>query len=186
MKCLVLGQSGSGKSQLAEQAADHIGGVWIYAATMIISDQETEKKAVKHQKRRNPKIFHTIETPASIMKTLNTSLGPRLTQGNLLIECLSNLLANEMFAKGAAYDIEVGIFQEIIQLSEIVSNLIIVSNDIFCDSTCYDSWSEDYVKKLAWLNINLAQISDIVVEAVCNIPVFHKGGEKRCFTSHFL
>lgn len=94
MLYLITGGSASGKSEFAEKTALKLGDnkKMFYVATMQIYDEESRKRVEKHRKMREGKGFETVEcqTDISRIKAENSAI---------LIECLSNLLANEMFAE---------------------------------------------------------------------------------------
>jgi adenosylcobinamide kinase/adenosylcobinamide-phosphate guanylyltransferase len=58
---------------------------------------------------------------------------------------------------------------------------VIVSGDLFSDGRRYGAETEDYLKRLAGINRQLAQSADLVLEAVCSVPVLWKG-EWPCTT----
>ena len=95
MMVLIIGGSGSGKSAYAEEYIGRIAGKGnkYYLATMQVFDEEGKKKVARHQRLRKNKGFLTIEQPIEIEKTL-----PKIKAGSsVLLECISNLTANEMF-----------------------------------------------------------------------------------------
>ena len=56
-------------------------------------------------------------------------------------------------------------------LIECMSNIIIVTNDIFSDGCIYDESTREYIRQLAYINRQLAQDADIVEEVVYSVPV---------------
>ena len=93
---LVIGGSGSGKSEFAEELAKTIeGNRHIYLATMISSDDECDRKIMLHQKRREGMGFVTVEKPTRLTELIDC--GKIAKDDVILLECISNLLANEMF-----------------------------------------------------------------------------------------
>ena len=107
-------------------------------------------------------------------------------QDVLLLECMSNLLANEMYLEqdsNAGSDmaetmspVSNKIVQALIDLSTRVQELVIVTNDVLSDggSLTYDESTREYVKNLAEINCALAREAATVTEVVCGIPVIVK------------
>ena len=93
----------------------------------------------------------------------------------MLLECLSNLAANELFG-GAGEDAEREILAGIDALCHRARDVIVVSNEIFSDGVAYDSGTERYLDLLGRLNREIARRARRVVEVVCGIPIYHKGG----------
>ena len=67
------------------------------------------------------------------------------------------------------------LYEKIKLLSEKTGNLIIVTNEIFSDNLEYEEQTQDYMRKLGYLNGRLANLADAVVEVVAGIPVIWKG-----------
>ena len=95
-----------------------------------------------------------------------------------LLECMSNLVANEMFS-GAdiiSEDVVVGhILQGIKNLSTKVDELVIVSNNVFEDGISYEETTAEYIEAMGQVNERLAAMADTVIEVVAGIPVVWKG-----------
>lgn len=169
MITLVTGGSGSGKSAYAEQVLSSCDGIKFYIATMQIYDAEGEKKVERHRKLRAGKGFLTVESPTDVGKI--TFAGRK---GAALLECMSNLTANEMFQKDGmrpAEEVIDKIVSEIQILSEKTDDLVIVTNNVFEDGVIYDAGTMEYLKALGRINTALARIADRVVEVVVGIPV---------------
>ena len=100
MFVLITGGSGSGKSEYAENRAvrlsNETGLPLYYIATMKPFGEEGRKRVERHQKLRSGKGFLTVERYVNL-KELKL---PK--EGVVLLECLSNLTANEMFETGGA------------------------------------------------------------------------------------
>ena len=194
MITLVTGGSGSGKSAYAESLLYSCEGIRYYIATMQIYDAEGEKKVERHRKLRAGKGFLTIESPINVGKIQFACAGEaeqaqyrqeaeRKVQGSsekksALLECMSNLTANEMFTKdGMKSEEEVveKIVSEIQTLSQKLDNLVIVTNNVFEDGVIYDAGTMEYLKALGRINAALARLADRVAEVVVGIPVELKG-----------
>ncbi len=115
---LIIGGSGSGKSAYAEQIAlrRKNGCALYYLAPMLIYDAEGEKKVERHRELRAGKGFVTIEQPRNIAKAIPKMIAEndggaatratgvdRAARGTVLLECISNLVANEMFSADADF-----------------------------------------------------------------------------------
>ena len=96
MMVLVTGASASGKSRWAENRLMEFGGERVYAATMIPWDAECRERIKRHRKMREKKQFVTVECPLDLKK-LDGIQGK-----DVLLECLSNLTANEMYREDKA------------------------------------------------------------------------------------
>ena len=194
MITLVTGGSGSGKSAYAESLLSSCEGIRYYIATMQIYDAEGEKKVERHRKLRAGKRFLTIESPMNVGKIEFACAGEaeqaqyrqeaeRKVQGSsekksALLECMSNLTANEMFTKdGMKSEEEVveKIVSEIQTISQKLDNLVIVTNNVFEDGVIYDAGTMEYLKALGRINAALARLADRVAEVVVGIPVELKG-----------
>ena len=93
MIILVTGGSGSGKSEFAENCCMKLPAVEKrYSATMQAYDEESRARIRKHQNARSGKGFSTVEQGTHLE---DVSLPKGCTA---LLECMSNLVANEMFA----------------------------------------------------------------------------------------
>lgn len=194
MITLVTGGSGSGKSAYAESLLSSCEGIRYYIATMQIYDAEGEKKVERHRKLRAGKGFLTIESPMNVGKIRFACAGEaeqaqyrqgaeRKVQGSFgkksaLLECMSNLTANEMFTKdGMKSEEEVveKIVSEIQTISKKLDNLVIVTNNVFEDGVIYDAGTMEYLRALGRINVALARLADRVAEVVVGIPVELKG-----------
>ena len=54
-------------------------------------------------------------------------------------------------------------------------HLVMVTNDVFSDGIDYAQSTQDYLRGLAAVNRQAAEMADAVVEVVCSIPVCVKG-----------
>ena len=195
---LVIGGSASGKSEFAEQLAlrrsrcadrgfavgpgdlsmvreddqpDKDPENLIYLATMCAGDEESRERVAAHQKRRAGRGFSTEELPVDVG-------GLAVSGGTVLLECLSNLAANELFGYSGNFPEKMRdpqqVFEKIIRditaLSEKAGNLVIVTNDIFEDCAGYGHEMQSYLWLLGELNRAIAAVADSVTEVMCGIP----------------
>lgn len=175
----VTGGSGSGKSEFAENLLLKLDGDGpsnrIYIATMEPFDEEGWKRIERHRAMRKDKGFETVECYSGFKSlVLPVKNGKR---PSVLLECVSNLVANELYREGGAgewaeQEILAGIENLLLQAEQVVA----VTNEVFSDGLSYDSSTEFYRRILGNVNRRLAVRSDAFVEVVYSIPLYHKGG----------
>ena len=173
---LIIGGSGSGKSAYAEDYMVSISEdrKKYYIATMQIYDEEGKRKVERHRMLRGGKGFSTIEQPVDIGKAAEKMEAEDRTA---LLECVSNLTANEMFS-GEVPGTEEAITEKIVGgiavLNRELTHLVIVSNNVFEDGNVYDKTTMAYIRAMGRINQKLAEMADEVVEVVVGIPIVIK------------
>ena len=171
----VIGGSASGKSKIAEDLICSLSGSQkkYYIATMKVGeDEENIERVKKHRFLRKDKGFETIEAPVGIDKALDV-IGSEKGK-NVLIECMSNLVANEMFFDSMVVSKEETVKKVVDQISVLsknADNVVIVTNNIFEDGREYDKYTTDYLEALSLINQKIIEMSDEAYEAVVGIPV---------------
>ncbi|MBQ2936468.1 MAG: bifunctional adenosylcobinamide kinase/adenosylcobinamide-phosphate guanylyltransferase [Lachnospiraceae bacterium] len=177
MITIIIGGSGSGKSEYAENYIMSVseGKQKYYLATMQVYDEEGQKKINRHRNLRQGKGFLTIEQPVDIdMAVRKMEYGEKV----VLLECMSNLVANEMFGGEASKkknEVVEKIIREIHTLQENVTELVIVTNNVFEDGISYDDTTMEYLAAMGRINELLAKRADKVIEVVVGIPLIMKG-----------
>lgn len=176
MLTLITGGSGSGKSAYAESVIAGFGeSQRIYIATMYPFDEESHRRIERHRKMRAQKKFTTIECYTGLKKVTV----PR--DSCVLLECMSNLAANEMFQESGAG--EAHLVQEILKgverLEAQAREVVIVTNEIFSDGIEYDEETRLYQRRLGEINRCLAERAEEVTEVVYGIPLFLKKRKDR-------
>jgi len=177
---MVIGGAGSGKSAFAEQCMTEITDVKnkYYVATMRIFDDEGRKKAERHRELRRGKGFLTIEQPVDIEQAVE-----RMQEGEaaVLLECMSNLTANEMFGERMrpADEVAEKILAGIFKIRARTRHLIIVTNNVFEDGILYEDGVTEYLRALAAVNRRLARMADEVTEVASGLPVVVKREKSR-------
>lgn len=175
MFTLVVGGSASGKSEYAEGlilASPYMPRYYI--ATMEPFGAEGQARIARHRELRREKRFETVERYTDLA-------GLRLPRrGAVLLECLGNLTANELYSpagagtqEGAARAVITGVEALLLQCAE----LVVVSNEVFSGGRNYAGDTDSYLRALAEANRTLAQRADRVYEVVCGIAYVHKGAE---------
>lgn len=175
MFTLVIGGAASGKSAYAEELIVGCGRKKrIYIATMEPLDQECHQRIEKHRRMRAKKGFETIECYRKLSSV-------QITEGSaVLLECMSNLAANERYTpEGAGEAAFSAILAGVEQVRQRCAELVIVSNDVFGGGSCYEGDTLAYLKLLADLNRAMAEQADAVCEVVSGIPYYYKGGKTR-------
>lgn len=204
MITVIIGGSGSGKSEYAEQVAvssaladTETKAPLVYVATMQPFGEETLLKIERHHALRKDKGFDTIEQYVDIGKVAMAIPEDAV----VLLECMSNLLANEVYRPDKAklgdkeefgdkeelgdkeefqYNEEQAIVSKIVEelltLEASCHHLVIVTNDVFASGEEYDEETTRYVEMLGQINAEMAKRAADVVEVVCGIPVREKGG----------
>lgn len=169
----IIGGSGSGKSDFAENLLSQSKKKKkYYLATMQVYDKEGQKKVERHIRRRAGKGFSTIERTTNIESALSEMEDQK--NSAVLIECMSNLVANEMFGKNQIIGKEQVIKKILEGIDEIESQgveLLIVSNNIFEDGIVYDEGTKEYMDALGKINCALAKKAKHVYEIVVGICV---------------
>lgn len=171
MFAVVTGGSGSGKSAFAEKLTASFGeGRRIYIATMMCFDEEGRRRIARHRLMRADKHFETLEryTDLSHLDVPKDSI--------LLLECMSNLAANELFDKNGAGDKTVtAVIDGIHHILKEARHLVVVTNEIFSDGIQYDPETRKYQQYLGEINSRMASEADIFYEVVYGIPLCRKG-----------
>ena len=170
MLTIVTGGSGSGKSAFAEDKVLAFGEAQrVYIATMHPFDEESHKRIERHRKMRAGKGFETVECYTGLKDV-------KLPSGCVvLLECMSNLVANEMFEEQGAHEQTVkDIINGIDELVRQAAHVVIVTNEIFSDAVVFDKEMASYLEYLGKINQAVALRADEVVEVVYGIPVYQK------------
>lgn len=170
MMVLVTGGSGSGKSAFAEDRVLSFGDARrIYIATMQPFDKEGEQRVERHRRMRWGKGFETVERYTDL-KNLEIP-----DDSVVLLECMSNLVANEMFAlEGAHERTAEEILEGIKKIHEKSRHFVIVTNEIFSTSVSYEGEMREYLQFLGKINREIVNEAEEAVEVVYGIPVYMK------------
>lgn len=197
MITLITGGSGSGKSAYAEKYICHASNEKgckekYYIATMQVFDDEGQRKIDRHRRLRAGKGFITIEQPRDIKKAVEKLQSENClkTGRSALLECMSNLVANEMFPPADASGIQAAeaekealdeienmkdyentqirrvskkVLKEVSILSENVAELVIVTNNVFEDGVSYDQSTMNYIKAMGIVNRGLLRWQSVLL-----------------------
>lgn len=192
MIVLVLGTADSGKSKMAEDivmrlaagldpdaarsgAAGHAGVVSpaasagmdkIYIATMIPFGEEGNRRIEKHRKMRAGKGFLTVEKYTEVDSLIGEvrDLGDKCC----LLECMSNLVGNEMHDPRNLSlpdeDLEKLITEEVLALGKSCGHLVVVANCFLTEDEGYDDETRRYVRIADRVNGILKECADETCE----------------------
>lgn len=173
MFTLVIGGAASGKSEYAEGlvlASPHFPRYYI--ATMEPFDDEGRRRVEKHRRMRADKQFETVECYTDLSSV-------RLPQrGTVLLECVGNLAANELYSpKGAGNcgNALPAIVGGVDALLAQCADLVVVSNEVFTGGDRYADGTEEYMRLVSGVNRALARRADRVCEVICGLPQYYKG-----------
>ena len=141
---VITGGSGSGKSAYAEACIVqlHKKHSLYYIATMMPFGKEMEAKIDRHRRMRAGKGFETVECFNDLHLTTEKFFDKA---PDVLLECMSNLVANEWFdfvqkneseecfTKESMEQVIEKIWQGVQLLQECCEHLVIVTNEVFSD-----------------------------------------------------
>ncbi|MDO4357227.1 MAG: bifunctional adenosylcobinamide kinase/adenosylcobinamide-phosphate guanylyltransferase [Clostridia bacterium] len=171
MFTLVIGGAASGKSEFAEEWAKSLSGPRLYVATMQPFDDECRARIARHRAQRAGKGFDTLECYTALADAAKAvAIG-----SNVLLECMSNLVANELYSPdGCGADAAIA---GVAALLPRCANLTVVTNEVFSGGADYAGDTLFYLRELARVNRELARRADAVAEIVCGQVNILKGRE---------
>ena len=170
---VVIGRHNSGKSRLAEDLAVKTGfDRRYYIATMIVYDEEGRERIKKHRREREGKGFVTLEIPYGVDGVTETI--DHLDSSVILLECMSNLVGNEIYENSENLDLckpgEASpdtlidrIEEEIIRLSKSAGELIVVTNE-YDKHDVDDEMTLMYIDCLDRINERLMSAADKIYD----------------------
>lgn len=185
---LVTGGSGSGKSEYGENWLTQKNdgqtrtslreAPFLYIATMEPFGEEAKKRIRRHRKMRAFKGFHTVECYRNLSQ-LNISCIEKKIYAGVLLECMSNLVANELYLPDSSMRKEEEVVESVIMgvenLKRQTDAFVIVTNEVTSDGIQYSPETRIYQQLLGRINQALAGQADLVTEVVYGIPVRIKG-----------
>lgn len=163
---LVSGTNNSGKSRFAEQLIAQTKGPRYYIATMQPCTEENFQRIEKHRLQRRELGFQTMECPGQIGDV------PLAPEGVVLLEDVSNLLANAIFA--CDRDAE-SVFQDICRLQNRCRLLVAVTIAGLEENACNDPATVAYIRELNTLNQRLLARAEGAVTMRNQQPILQKG-----------
>ena len=171
MMIMVTGGSKSGKSSLAEGFFVDFSGGKYYLATMQPFGADARAAIERHHRMRAGKGFCTIERYTDLG-------GLTLPQGcGVLLECMGNLCANEMFREDGIHDPVQPVLDGIARIRAVSSLFVIVTNEVGADGIAYPPETMQYIRYLAEINRKAAALADTVIECTAGTLNILKGAE---------
>lgn len=176
MLIFIFGGSASGKSEYAETVMLSISEEKkkYYIATMQPYGTEGKKRIERHKRLRHKKGFCTIEQYTDVERAKEKM---ECGEKTALLECISNLTANEMFSgtqPATPQEVTEKIISGIKKLEKQVNHLVIVSSNVFEDGTVYDETTMEYITAMGQIHARLAELANEVVEVVAGIGIVIK------------
>ncbi|PID21665.1 hypothetical protein CSV61_08150 [Sporosarcina sp. P3] len=178
----VSGGARSGKSAYAERLlTSQTASRLVYIASGVAADEEMKHRIQQHKEDRQQANWHTIEQPKNLHEVL-----PLLKPGDLVLwDCLTTWLANEMYEgyeegapcvqrPGCLEQKQEQLLQTLKQMKEIVSHLVIVSNEVLDEWPHYEKETEIYRQTIGMLHQQLVEFADHAVEMDHGMPIVWK------------
>lgn len=171
MLILLTGGSACGKSSYGETLAVQGPKPLYYVAAMEPYDEECLQKIARHRALRADKGFETVERYTGVDTLKLPQAG-----GTVLLECLCNLTANEMYKEPDLPVDPVGpVMAGVENLRRQTDTLIVITNDVGSDDEAYSEETRAYIRALGEINARVAAMADRVYELVAGIPICLKG-----------
>lgn len=173
MLVLITGGSKNGKSEIAEKIIVSYNSRRFYIATMEPYCEEALTAIERHRNIRREKGFETIEKYTDIDEIEIPE------NSSVLLECICNLCANEMFTKGIAEPVD-KIMLGINKIADSAEVFVIVTNQVGDDGEEYSAETMKYIENIGVLNSRISERADCVIEAIYGIPIVLKGEKPQC------
>ena len=152
-----------------------LGGDRVYLAAMRPFGREGEERVKKHRAQRAGKGFQTVECYEGFESVADD---PRIAGATVLLECLGNVVANDLFSEGESMG-AVGVADAIGSIARTARHLVVVGNEVGGDGVEYSAETREYQRVLGAVARDVAQRSDLVIECVAGCPVVLKQGGSR-------
>lgn len=178
MNALITGGASCGKSLLAENLCQSLGGNLVYLAAMQPFGAEGQARIQRHRAQRAGKGFHTVECGGGLHIALEDD---RTLGATALLEDLGNVVANGLFSDKEPRDIaalEAELARDLEALSRRCKHLVVVGNEVGADGVDYGAETHAYQTLLGKVARAWAPHCNLVTECTAGIPVaLHIEGE---------
>ena len=162
---LVLGANNSGKSLYAEALTVRCAARRCYVATMDPQTEDNHRRIARHRRQRQGLGFQTLELPVQV------GCAPVPPDSAVLLEDVSNLLSNVLFAQGGSCG---QVFRDLCALQRRCAVLVAVSIHGL-DPAAYQGETAVYLRALNSLNRRLAAQAQTVILMRDRVPTLLKG-----------
>ncbi|QOY35913.1 bifunctional adenosylcobinamide kinase/adenosylcobinamide-phosphate guanylyltransferase [Anaerobacillus isosaccharinicus] len=188
MLVFITGGVRSGKSAFAERLASSFltsdRNKLIYVATSKIYDSEMKMRIEKHQEDRGRS---GLEWETWEQSTQLEHILPNFREHHVvLVDCLTTLVANELFFEIDMWndpEYRQKIFKRISSfLTEVKKNnvtILLVSNELLNGGTSYDAATLSYMKLIGLLHQKIVEIANAVYLVEAGIPLRLKGRDEN-------
>lgn len=160
----ITGGERSGKSSYAQKLAESLSDSPYYLATSRIWDDDFKKRVERHVSDRDDR-WTTIEEEKNISNAIPEN-------SVVVIDCVTLWLTN--FYVDTKYDIDAALSlakEEINQLCNTESTVIIISNEIGMGMHASTESGRKFTQLQGWTNQYIAQKADKVVFMVSGLPI---------------
>lgn len=168
---LVLGGTRSGKSRVAEQIADALGGPVVYLATALAGDDQEMLARISVHRQRRPDRWQTIEEPYDLAGVIS-----RLDAGSVaLVDDLSGWLGNLMLDNHSSPESVLAQFEDLANsLRHCPARVILVSDEVGLGIVPATPLGRQFRDLSGELNQMVAAVADVVCLVVAGIPLMIK------------
>ena len=127
-------------------------------------------KISRHRQMRRGKGFETIECYTGLGRA--AGMLKEYESVSVLIECISNLVSNELYSGGTnKEDTADEIIKGIEAVRKIAQNVVIVTNEVNSEGLAYNPEMIRYKQVMGEVNCRLAKLADRVTEVVYGTAV---------------
>jgi adenosylcobinamide kinase/adenosylcobinamide-phosphate guanylyltransferase len=167
----ITGGARSGKSRLAEELAERLGGPLGYIATGEPKDAEMQERITRHQERRGP-AWQTIEEPLNLVKALREH---DYRFNGMLVDCITLWLANLLGRYDDPQKVLDGVVSFIAAFPALKTPLFLVSNEVGMGIVPENALARTFRDLAGEANELLANAADEVYVMFSGLPLKLKG-----------
>ncbi len=161
---LFLGGARSGKSRLAQAAAEELPGPLVYVATAEAGDDEMAERIERHRADRGER-WRTVECPIDLPRMIGDA------HGVVLVDCLTLWLSNLMLG---GHDVEAAGAALVAAMRQARAPLLLVSNEVGLGLVPDTPLGRAFRDAAGRLNQAVAAAADRVVFVAAGLPLVLK------------